>query len=248
MRKIYYLALIAVLFLGCKSIPINQIIEQSEKINLNHYDIYTFKLRLQNEISDRNPNALIFANGVDADRGLIHEMLYILRNQNNDSIIYFTTRSHKYIYDGGVFNDSIYKKYMVMNDLDYIYIGKEEGNKFSFYDPHGRTYAHNPTFYFTEKDDVITIDSLTNNYAKEKSRQQKRNLTILDDVFSVSLKFKKENKSYVFAYPVGSFPRNGQVVRCSTIYIRDNDVYLEVEGFEKTWYDPHIDKVKMFRN
>ncbi len=247
MKKLFILFLISIAIAGCKPIDFQGAIAKSEKFDLKRYDIYTFKLRLTNSTSDQDPQAPIFKNGVDADRGLIYEMLYLLRNRKNDSIIYFTTRSHKYIRDGGVFNHPLYEDHLIMNDLDYLYFGKEESNKIIFYDPNGRTYVQNPTFYFSENNDIITIDSITNNYANEKSRQAMRNLKIEDDVLGISLKFKKENKSYVYAYTTDNFNRNGLIADCHYIYVNDNDVFLEVNSFEDTWYDAYIDKVKMFR-
>jgi len=239
------LLLILILFSSCNSLKnYPQDIKGVSKIELDNYKIYTFKLRQLIETTDREPKPLKFNNGVDTNNGLVWEMLYILRDSISDKVIYFTTKSHKYIEKGRVFNSSIYEKYLVVNDLDFIYIGKELGNRFSFNFPKGRSHAKEINFFFTEKGNVIKIDSVTNNYAKEESREFKSNVIINDDVFGMDIKFQKENKEYAFALPFNVNKRDGSFDICKYMYIDRKDVYFEMEKDNKPWFHGYSDCVK----
>ncbi|MCH3884385.1 hypothetical protein [Tenacibaculum aquimarinum] len=221
MKNINYLLLIIVILVSCKSVEINDaVIRNSEIKKLNDYNTYVFKLININKTSESKPEALNFSNGVDDNSGLVHEMLYLLRHKTTNEVLYLTTKSHKYIKHGGVFNDELklYIRFNILNDIDNISIGKEKGQQFVFLDPIGREYSKKVVFSFTEKDDVLKIDSINNNYPIKKDRI-KNPFIVLDSVFQTSLKFKANNKKWAYVWEDRKFKRKNTKEYVNDIFI-----------------------------
>lgn len=195
-RKVVWVLLLLLCNCGTHPKSFNHTgIKSDTKFELSNYEIYQFSMSRKKIIHGQTIKNVEFYETPDGEDqgGVVHEMLYILRDTLSKSIIYFTTFSHKYLHsDSGVFNDPSYKEHVFVNDVDHIFMGREIDNKFQFYNPRGRAYAQNIQFYFTEKNDVISIDSVTNNYAKLKSRIEKPFVKIEDDVFGIPINFKKQ--------------------------------------------------------
>lgn len=233
MKKTPYLFLSIFILLSCKSAEINDaVIRNSEVKDLSQYHTYVFTLRNVNDTSEDNPIALSFSNGVDANKGLVYEMLYLLRHKTTNEVLYLTTKSHKYIFPGGVFNDNLnfYNRFNILNDIDNISIGKEVGNKFIFLDPHGRKYSTRVVFSFTKVGDVLKIDSINNNYAIKKSRIKTPNIK-LDDVFETSIKFQKNTKCWVYLWEDENFRRGGKDFNDKNAYEKVNKVFINYPYF-----------------
>lgn len=221
------------IFITCKSLKINEATIRSSVIkDLSKYKTYVFTLRNTIKTSEANPKALHFSNGVDSNKGLTHEMIYLLRDPTTDEVLYLTSKSHKYIYDGGVFNDSLdfYKRFNVLNDIDNISIGKEKNNQFIFLDTKGRDYSTKVVFSFTEKDDVIKIDSISNNYPDEKKRIEEP-FVLLDSVFSTSIKFRNNSKPWVYLWENKAFKRGGESFNDKDAYEKVNQVFINYPHF-----------------
>jgi hypothetical protein len=233
MKNIIYTLLLFLFFTSCKSAKINEtILRTSEIKNLGNYYTYVFELRKVNKTTEAEPTALMFSNGVDSKRGLIHEMLYLLRHKTTNEVLYFTTKSHKYIKKGGVFNDTLnlYNRYNILNDIDNISIGKENGNEFVFLDLNGREYSKKVIFSFTEKNGVLKIDSISNNYAIKEDRI-KTPFIVLDDVFGTSMKFQKNLKPWVYSWEDANFNRGGEYFNNEGAFEYITEVFINYPYF-----------------
>ena len=160
----------------------------------------------------------------------IHEILYLLRDTLSNNVIYLTTYSHKYLYrNRGVFNDPIYKDNLIFNDLDHVYLGRESPGKFSFYNPRGRSYAHNLHLYFSENGQGIVLEKVTNNYAKERDRIENPYVHINEDVFKFKIKFNAIDKGYSFL-PYVDGQRTKAPIQVDSMYVQGTNVFLKLNS------------------
>ncbi|MCL7762672.1 hypothetical protein MPF19_04535 [Polaribacter sp. Z014] len=233
MKKLTYLLTLFLVLSSCSSTKINDaVIRNSEIKYLSDYYTYVFLLRSTNKTTEETPVPLNFSNGVDTEKGLIYEMLYLLRNKTTNEVLYLTTKSHKFIFEGGIFNDklNLYNRFNILNDIDNISIGKEIDNKFIFLDLNGRKNSKRVVFNFTEKGDIIKFDSITNNYPKEQGNI-KKSLIILDSVFATSIKFKKNLKRWVFAWEDQKYNRGGESFDNKEAYEYANEIFINYPFF-----------------
>lgn len=227
------------------------------EVDIRGYELYQFTM-YRDLASDGDKLLHPEFTAVPKTNSTAHEILYILRDPLSNKVIYLTTTSHKYLYrNRGAFNDPIYKQNLIFNDLDYIYFGKESQvmsagktnrvSKFSFYNPTGRSYAHNLHVYFTETSNEIIIDSVTNDYALERDRIKKPLVYINEDVFSFKIKFEKVKKAFSY------LPRTEENIRSKlpksvdAILIQGTNVFLKLAGFDNNQGSPFFrDRVRYF--
>lgn len=180
----------------------------------------------------------------------VHEILYILRDTLSNKVIYVTTDSHKYLYrNQGELNAPMYKENMIFNDLDYLYLGKESVtvkesmgikdsiHKFSFYNPEGRSYAHNLHMYFTEDEHGIKIDSVTNDYAIEDDRIENPYIVINRDVFGIDIRFTPQGKAYSYNI-IENKKRTGKLDKVKAILVQGTNVFLELNTYSNANGNP----------
>lgn len=213
-------------------------------IDISTYKLYQFSMyRDKSSDGDKLTYPEFTAN--KKPNSTVYEILYLLRDTISNKVIYLTTYSHKYLYrNSGVFNTPIYKQNLVFNDLDHIYLGKESTEvdpitneslkKFSFYTPNGRSYAHNLHLYFTEDDEGIHLDKITNNYALKNDRVKTPYVRINEDVFSFKIVFKMVNKAYSYVPSANGDKRTTNTKNVSAILVQGTNVYLELDNFKET--------------
>lgn len=251
MRIFFLFVFILTFCLSCKNYGYLNPEGQSnvKEIDLREYKIYQFSMSRKLDFKGQLlvDNNFFESNG-DNNDGVVHEIIYLLRDNNSNQIIYFTTFSHKYLYkNGGIFNSPYYKKYVVVNDLDNLFIGIEQENRFSFYDPEGKSYAQNIHLFFTENQSgIITIDSLTNNYAKEKDRKKTSFIKVEEDVFGIPINFREQTeKVFVFEHKSNADLKTGIFSNVTHLYIDEKDVYFKyVNDDEDPCYPFYGEKVR----
>ncbi len=245
MKRYLFLAIVLHLLFSCKSdYKLLNKNRDTRKIDLTSYKLYQFTM-YRDKTSDRDKLMNPEFTAVPKDSSTVHEILYLLRDSLSNKVIYLTTYSHKYLYrNRGVFNDPIYKENLIFNDLDHLYLGKESREvavskgdtlhryKFSFYSPTGRTYAHNLQMYFTEDGEGLSINKVTNNYARERDRIKNPYVRINEDVFSFKIKFKVVAKKYSFLLKNEKNKRTKTTRLVDSIYIQGTNVFLKLRAFD----------------
>ena len=85
MKKLTYLLTLFLVLSSCSSTKINDAVIRNSVIKyLSDYYTYVFLLRSTNKTTEETPVPLNFSNGVDTEKGLIYEMLYLLRNKTTN--------------------------------------------------------------------------------------------------------------------------------------------------------------------
>ena len=219
-----------------------------KEINIGSYKLYQFTMyRDKSTIGDKLIHPEFRAE--KKQNSTVHEILYLLRDTLSNKVIYITTDSRKYLYHNrGVFNTPIYRQNLIFNDLDHVYLGKESIevnpitqntlNKFSFYDPKGRSYAHNLHIYFTEDQEGIHIDKVTNNYAIKNDRVKTPYIRINEDVFSFKITFKAVDKAFSYLPVNKNKRRSDNPKKVNAILIQGTNVYLKLQDFYNEAGDP----------
>lgn len=96
--------------------------EKKIEIPLENFQLYTFQL-VRKQIEDR----VIFVNGREKKpEDLVWEEIYLLVDHESKNAIYLSTFSHKYIFEGGVFNRPENDSLIFIDELEFIYFGSIE--------------------------------------------------------------------------------------------------------------------------
>ena len=193
MKRLIGLVILCICLEGCKAAYV-----PTRTIDLSTYTLYQFSMYRDKSASKDKLKHPEFTDR-DMGKSTVHEVLYLLIDSNSDRVIYITTYSHKYLYrNRGVFNSPLYNHHLIFNDIDYIYLGRETGGKFTFYDPKGVSYAQILHMYYTNTANGIKIDKVTNNYAKEEDRKKHPTVELNKDVFGIDIVFTPVQKQYSY--------------------------------------------------
>jgi hypothetical protein len=123
------------------------------------------------------------------------EETYLLINSSKNIVIYLTTFSHKYIYSNGFLNNrEIYEDKIVLNQIEYAYIGTIEPESNQIHFP-GRGKRKDIILYFDPKEYPKTIHLLDGNIATAENHYTIDQKIDLSNVFKHPIKF---NTSVVY--------------------------------------------------
>ncbi|MCG2419400.1 hypothetical protein K8089_10225 [Aequorivita sp. F47161] len=193
-----FLTLVFVCFsFSCSSV---KFLPVTDSIDISEYQVYVFRLC---EYRNSYGNKRYFlcdepceeTNVQANDTIQIIEELYMLRSQKSpENIIYFTSKSDKYIQrNRGIFNDTLYKKYIMASDIEYVYFGKiTNSNKINFVNP-----IENLSFSFkngSEKCEFI-LDSIYSQTAVKNTISNQH--LKMKNLFNVEIQFLESNRKLV---------------------------------------------------
>ncbi len=188
-------------------------------IKLENYDVYTFKM-----VKDVKGTLPIeerpFTNSVQhKEPHLVYEELYLLLNKYNKEVLYMTTFSHKYIYEGGAFNCKENDSIIYFNQVEYIYQGVQDSltNEFRFRNP-GDTFLRALYMGYKKNKDTITLTTVPNVNPIRKIRKKKPIIN-LNDMFGVQLQFERDHRKWCFK------DKKKRIFDVDTIY-HNNSHYL----------------------
>lgn len=186
---------VVLLVVSCKPhfYSTNSVINELKSFDLEKFDRYTFQL-VKKDTTSIHP---IFTNGKNrTDKDLVYEELYLFLEQNGNRALYLTTFSHKYIYDGGVFNNNFSNKKISANEIDFIFVGSYDKDKIIFDNPKNED-IDKVEFYYSNTNDVIKLEKITNNYGFRKDRKSNP-LVDMDSVFAIDIVYQKDSREFVY--------------------------------------------------
>ncbi|MAP79568.1 MAG: hypothetical protein CL526_00635 [Aequorivita sp.] len=204
------------IFQACQStkfIPVTGIVAISE------YEIYVFQL-CEYRNSYGNERYFLCTKNEVAKNSQIIEELYLLRSKvNPEKIIYITTKSDKYILrNRGIFNDSVYKQYIIAQDFEYVYFGKLTNNsKMDFVNAQEKLTFKINNFPNAA---IIELDSMHNQTAIKNTISNKH--LKLDKLFNVPIQFFKTDRTIVL--------RKKTLDPVKTIQLKDNRIIYTSES------------------
>jgi len=167
------------------SVPQHTIKEDIVQLPLEKFQLYTFQL-----VKKAKPDKMVFVNGINKDiDDLIWEELYLLYDKENKNAIYFTTFSHKYIFKGGVYNRAENDSLVFLDELEFVYLGRSDGNKFIFENT-GNLEANDLEISYEFSGDNILLTNL---------KLDRSNSPVdLKSLFSTEILFQKDIRQLAF--------------------------------------------------
>lgn len=205
-----------------KKIPV------TETVNISSYQAYVFRLcEYRNSYGNKRYflcDTPCTATDVQANNDIqvVEELYAFQSNTNPEDIIYITSTSDKYIQeDRGIFNDSIYKKYIVVSDFEFVYFGKMTGNgAINFVKP-----TEKLSFNLKPVQEVclFVVDTIYSQTAVKNSISNKRLSTF--DLFNVNVQFIATPRKLVFSRKT--------LDTITTLKLKDGKMFFE--GKNKTF-------------
>jgi hypothetical protein len=225
MKLLQYIILAVLLVSFSYSCQSLKFIPVTETIAISEYQVYVFRLC---EYRNSYGNKRFFLcdepcveTDVQADDSIqIIEELYILRSlADPKDIIYITSRSDKYIQrNRGIFNDTLYKKYIMASDLEYVYFGKIiNSDKIDFVNP-------TENLSFTFKDDSencrFILDSIYSETAVKNTISNQH--LKMADLFNVGIQFLETDRKLVVS--------KKDLDPIKTLVLKDNRMFFNGEN------------------
>ncbi|WGF92691.1 hypothetical protein [Aequorivita marisscotiae] len=224
MKLLQYILLTVILISLSYSCSSSKNIPVTETIAISEYNIYVFRLC---EYRNSYGNERYFlcdepctTNNVQAvDTTQIIEELYILRSRANpQDIIYITSKSDKYIQrNRGIFNDTLYKKYIMASDFEYVYFGTiTNSDKIDFINP-----TENLLFTYKSESDKCSfmLDSI---YCQTAVKNTIRNQQLkISELFKVPIQFLESERKIVV--------NKKSLDPVKTLQLKDNRMYFNGE-------------------
>ncbi len=174
----------------------------TETIDLSEYQVYVFRLceyrksygNTRYFLCDKPcENSDIQAN---PDTQIIEELYVLHSKANPEKVIYLTSKSDKYIRrNRGIFNDSLYKNYIMASDIEYVYFGKmKQSGSLNFVNP-----TEDLSFYFRQDAENcrFVIDSIYSQTVIKNSISNKH-LKIFD-LFNVEIQFLESDREIIIS-------------------------------------------------
>lgn len=196
--RIFYFG-IFIFFQACKPTfqPIQNVDSSARHFEIADFDLYTFTLVLEREDCDMpSQKHLKFSQKTELEEGdLVYEELYLLLEKEGNTVLYLTTFSHKYIYEGGVFNNLHSKTSVSINEADFLFIGTKEKEAVVFKNPKHEDLCE-MQLNFSQENDTLLLRQITNNYPLKKKNPNK--FIEMDSVFAVDIKFIKDERSFTY--------------------------------------------------
>lgn len=195
---IYILFIASALAASCGS---NYKKSMQETVRLDEYTGYVFRLC---ETRNTYGNKRFFlcdtpctATDVQANDDIqVVEELYAFQSNNDpERIIYFTSRSDKSLKeDRGVFNDSLYQKYIFVSDFEYVYFGSMTNNiEINFINAKSElAFQLKPV----AEDCRFVVDSI-HSITDEKNSISNKKIS-LNELFSVPLQFIRTERKIAY--------------------------------------------------
>lgn len=211
-----------------------------ETIDFEDFELYVFKLK-GSKLKKETPNKHIeFENGLGNKQTLVYEELYLFleKEGGKQRALYFTTLSHKYIYKGGVFNNSLYDKYIPINQIDFLYTGYYNNNEIKFNNPNEKRNK-NINFSYTLSKDILEITKITNYSAKKRERNGNPVLDISKgDVFGIRMQFTKDLvRNFIYE-------RGGIITPITKFHHNGEDLFFEIMANSEFKYMKLLNRIK----
>ena len=218
--KIVLVAFVALCFASCKSYyrgiytgdfrsvdPTDTI---NETFRLADFDVYVFRLceRQSFNVKSRElAQTMAFPQYGDCENAAskIVEETYLLfpKDNNDDRVIYITTMSHKYLHPQcGVFNCSLFRDKIFIEDVDVIFTGRVVDNQILFYRNTSKlSKQFISRWTFDKNGDMYTILDVTLAESKSPIKPQMQ----LSQVFSLPIHFNKTEKTFRYGKNASEF-------------------------------------------
>ena len=194
----------------------NSISNELQSFDLDKFDRYTFQLVEKKDSTSIHP---VFSNGKNkSENDLVYEELYLFLEQNGSSAIYLTTFSHKYIYEGGVFNNDYFENKISANEIDLIFVGYYDKDKIVFENPKNED-VEKVEFYYSKINEDIKLERITNNYGFRKDRKINP-MVDMDSVFAIDIVYQKDIREFVYTEDDNS------EVQVKTLSVDSNNLYF----------------------
>lgn len=205
MKKISILIVISFLTFSCSSLkPIAkkelEEYKNAKKFNKNDFKIYVFNMCEKYSKDVKNTERFCecpddFYDVAKQDQIKKIEELYLLMHRKTDLVLYFTTKSHKYIYEDlkGFLNDpNIYKDNIALEQIEGIYIGRYDINNHLIHFPSYKD-RNDIILHFDENEYPKQILFKKANVATAENDYDISEPIILDSVFKEKLTYKLKN-------------------------------------------------------
>lgn len=158
---------------------------------LDKYKLYTLKL-IQKKSELEHP--VFHTQQDEMERGdLIWEELYLLLNKKDKTALYLTTFSHKYIFEGGVYNREENDSLIFIDESDFLMVGTYNDKVLTFKNPRHEKGLDEINLFYEEEGDEITVTKVSD--PGNKSR-----LISVDSIYSDMLVYKNDNRKFVYGY------------------------------------------------
>lgn len=201
-----------------------------KSFNLDDFEVFTYDMCecIKSEVdNDRFANCdLNFHNLPKTDSIVKVEETYLLKHVKSNFVIYLTTFSHKYLRlkDGFLNNSSVYKDKIVLDEIEYAYIGNHNKNDNWIHFPNKDNgediilhynRAKYPASFLIEEANIATAE---NDYATDTKIP-------LTTVFKQPVEFiRKDYVPIFYEGKIGS--KNSFLPKCINVLSRNGDVEI----------------------
>ncbi len=202
MKGLLYILLVLGLISLSYSCRSAKFIPVTETIDLSEFEVYVFRLceyrksygNTRYFLCDKPcENTDVQAN---SDIQIIEELYVLHAKANPEKVIYLTSKSDKYIRrNRGIFNDSLYKKYIMASDIEYVYFGKmKQSGSLNFVNSN-----EDLSFYFRAdpKNCRFVIDSIYSQTVVKNSISNKH--LKISEMFNVEIQFLETDRKIVIS-------------------------------------------------
>lgn len=201
MMRSFYFFIISAMILLASSCGTAYKKNVNRTLQFSDYTAYVFRLcEKRNEFGNKRfflCDAPCEATNVLANDAIqVVEELYVFRsNINPEEIIYITSKSDKYIReDRGIFNDSLYRKHIFVEDFEYVYFGSLTNKReISFVNA-----QENLSFRLQAVPEVcrFVVDSI-HSETNVKNNISNKKISMFE-LFSVPIQFLETDRSLVY--------------------------------------------------
>jgi len=192
-RIITFLLSVFILFSCAKGLtPISSLDESNlVKKDFKNYDFYVFQMHMDTIVISDKPQFPYYKK--DAYEGsIVAEEVYLLIDKARSHCYYLTTFSHKYMFEGGVFNNRNYNTKIYVNDLDYVLYGNIRNDSLIF--KHKVVLGPNTKddIYIDIKfqDDSVQVVSITDDSPNSKSGEK----VTISKIMNMDMIFEKTDR------------------------------------------------------
>lgn len=231
--RIITVLLSALILLSCAKglTPISNLDESNlVKKDFKNYDFFVFQMHKSPFINSNQPEFPYFKEDAFG-KSIVAEEVYLLVDKAKSHCYYLTTFSHKYMFDGGVFNNRNYNTKIYINDLDYVLYGNIMDDSLVFKNKAVLGANTKDDIYIDIKfqDDSIQFVSITDDSPNSKSGKK----VIISKIMNMNMIFEKTNRKLIWRNrhnveaKINSFSTN-----CNDIYFKSDlkDMYVALKG------------------
>lgn len=215
--------------------PISSLDESNlVKRDFKDYDLFIFQMHMDTIVNSNIPRFPYFEKD-EFDGSIVAEEVYLLIDKVRSHCYYLTTYSHKYMFDGGVFNNRNYNTKIYVNDLDYVLYGNIRNDLLIF--KHKVVLGPNTKddIYIDIKfqDDSVQFVSITDDSPNSKSGEK----VTISKIMNMDMIFEKTDRKLFWRN------RHNVEAKIKSFGTSCDDIY-----FKSDLEDMHVALKGRFRN